>query len=73
MAPPWSTAAEYAYIDGRLYDDGAVYAAAAFVDERLALGGEALELSAPFPVVVHMYRVVRRYDAFADVIAYELS
>ena len=73
MAPPWSTAAEYAYIDGQLHVSNATFAAATFVDERLALGGQALELSAPLPVLVHMYRVIRRYDTFADVYVFVLS
>ena len=73
MAPPWSTAAEYAWIDGCIYTDDAASAAAAFVDARLYSGGRALERSWPHAVCVHLYRVRQHNDAFDDVYIYELS
>ena len=50
MAPPWSTAADFVLVDGRLYTDDAAWAAATFVDSRLHTGGRALDAGEPFVV-----------------------
>ena len=73
MAPPWCTAAEFVPVDGLLYTDDAVLAAATFVDSRLYTGGRAVEACSPFAVtVVQLFKVVKYHDAFLDVYVFEL-
>ena len=73
MAPPWCTAAEFVLVDGLLYTDDAVLAAAAFVDSRLYTGGRAVETGGSSAVIaVRLYKVVRFYDAFRDVYIFAL-
>ena len=73
MAPPWSTAAEFVLVDGRLYTDDDAWAAATFVGSRLYTGGRALDAGTPSVVTGgRLFRVTKHHDAFLDVYVYEL-